>query len=238
MSLQHSTGAIAPTRGVHRTAISAARIAGISGLLFVALVIGQNIIRLAIAPANDAPVASIVDHYQNDRGLYAALGTSFAASGLALAMFIAGITSRSASEEDRAWSTLGLIGGAGVMALFSAMVACEFALLVATDRAEVSSGAVETLWTLHNSLFAVLNTMIAIALLGVGRAATRSSLVPSWLARLVPAGSALLLVGTLAGPQLAAGELQPLMGIAVLGFVIWLAVVATSGANMLRAAAD
>jgi len=54
-----------------------ARFAGLAGLLFVFVVIGQNMVRMGIAPANDSSVESIIAHYQADRELFIALGASF-----------------------------------------------------------------------------------------------------------------------------------------------------------------
>ncbi|MGE0600760.1 MAG: hypothetical protein AB7J35_04655 [Dehalococcoidia bacterium] len=228
------TTSVFPARARSATALSATRLAGLAGLLFVMVVIGQNMIRFAIAPANDASVDTIVNHYQQDRGLFIALGTSFAVGGFALAMFVAGIASRAVSAEERIWAGVATVGGAAVMVMFAAMVACEFALLVLTDRPTVSEQAVETVFVLHNAVFSALTCIIGIALVGVARTAFNAGLLPRSLAIAAPLGAALLSIGTVAGPQIAAGDFQPLMGVATLGFVVWLTVMATASIGLLR----
>jgi hypothetical protein len=50
-------------------------------------------------------------------------------------------------------------------------------------------------------------------------------------------GSALLLVGTLAGPYIAAGDAMPLFGLAGLGFCVWLAFLFATGLRLVRSGA-
>ena len=228
----NNSASTSPTSGTR--ALPLARLSGWAGIIFVLIVLGQNVIRMAISPANDAPVESIINHYQADRSLYVLLGSSFAASGVALAFFVAGITTAAKRESARIWARIGLLGGASIMALFAVMVACEFSLLVATDRPIPTPAVVETLWILHNGTFAVLSTMIAIAMIGVSRAAVAEHLIPGVLGRIGLAGAALLAVGTVAGPQIAAGDLQPLAGVAGIGFLVWLSVVVGTSIGLMR----
>ncbi len=211
-----------------------ARFAGLAGLLFVFVVIGQNMVRMGIAPANDSSVESIITHYQADRALFIALGASFAVSGAAIAFFIGGVVAKARRDADRFWSAAAVVGGAAMMACFAAVVATESALLVATDKPAPTPAVVETLWILHNGLFGVLNAMLAVALVGVSRVAAGTQLIPAWMGRIAPVGAGLLLIGTVAGPLLAAGEMKPLMGLAGLGFLTWLAVTATASFGLLR----
>ena len=52
-----------------------------------------------------------------------------------------------------------------------------------------------------------------------------------------PIGAGTLALGMLAGPYIANGEAMPLFGISVIGFVAWLAFLATTGLRLIRSEA-
>jgi hypothetical protein len=132
------------------------------------------------------------------------------------------------------WAITGCIGAAGVMALFGVVVAAEQALSVVAMADRPSLGAIEALWAFHDSAFTVLDLSLAIALLGLSRAGVAAGLTPRVFEILAPVGAALLAVGAMAGPSIAAGDAQPLFGLALLGFLVWLAFLVTTGLRLLR----
>src|SRR3954447_19976209 len=71
----------------------------LGGLLFVLVVLGQNLARPAIAPAHHPSAATIVSHFNDHRMLYGGLGLSFAVSGVALALFVASAWARLGGEQ-------------------------------------------------------------------------------------------------------------------------------------------
>ena len=210
-----------------------ARLAGVSALTFVGVVVLQNVLRGSEAPANDASARQVLDYYADHRAMTFVLLGTFVLSGLCLAAFIGGSLRRLASG-GRGWATMGAVGVAGIMALFSVVVGVEEALSVAAHRPHPNAGAVEALWILHNSVFSVLDLFIAIALFGLARAGVAAGVTPRAFAWLAPIGTALLLVGTVAGPAIAAGDMMALFGVAAVGFVIWLAFVAATGVRLVR----
>jgi hypothetical protein len=215
-----------------------ALLGALAGLAFVAILLVQNVVRLAIAPANDATAATSVNHFNDNRVLYSGLGASFAAGGVALAVFVANAWERLGQGASRPWAQVGVIGVAGIVSLFAAEVACEFALLAVTHQTAPAEAAVAAIWALHNGIFAVLTTFIGIATLGFSLAAVRARLIPSVFRILGPASAALLVVTTLAGPQITAGDLQPVMGLSGIGFVGWLALVAAISVGLARETND
>jgi hypothetical protein len=138
------------------------------------------------------------------------------------------------ASERRGWALTGYVGGVGIMALFAIVVGAEQALSVVATRGQPSLGAIEALWALHNSVFTVLDVFIAAALIGLSRAGIAAGITPAAFRRLAPVGAAMLLVGALAGPSIAAGDAMPLFGVAGIGFLIWLAFVATTGLRLVR----
>jgi hypothetical protein len=194
----------------------------------------QNIIRGGSAPANGATSAEVLTHYADHRAITFVLVATFVLSGVGLAVFLGGAMRRLMATEQRGWALTGFVGATGIMALFAMVVGAEQALSVVASRTQPNIGAIEALWALHNSVFTVLDIFIAAALLGLSRAGIAAGLTPRAFARLAPMGSALLLVGTFAGPSIAAGDAMPLFGLAGLGFVIWLAFLTATGMRLVR----
>ncbi len=211
-----------------------ARLAGAGAITFAAVVLAQNIIRGASVPGNGATTADILTHYTEHRPVTFVLIATYVLSGIALALFLGGVMRRLMSTKQRGWAFTGLVGSTCIMSLFAIVVAGEQALSVTAQRAQPQPGAIESQWTLHNSVFTVLDLSIAVALLGLSRAGVAAGITPRVFTRLAPIGSALLLVGTLAGPSIAAGDAQPLFGLAGLGFLVWLAFLITTGLRLVR----
>jgi hypothetical protein len=211
-----------------------ARLAGVGAITFAATVVLQNVIRGASVPGNGTTTADILTHYTDHRPVTFGLVATYVLSGAGMAMFLGGVMRRLITTARRGWAVTGLVGSIGIMSLFAIVVAGEQALSVTAQRSHPSSGAIEALWTLHNSVFTILDFSIAVALLGLSRAGVAAGITPRVFTRLAPVGSALLLVGTLAGPSIAAGQAQPLFGLAGIGFVIWLAFLVTTGLRLVR----
>jgi hypothetical protein len=114
------------------------------------------------------------------------------------------------------------------------VVAAEQAVSVIAHSDSPDLGAVQALWALHNSAFTVLHIALAVALVGLAKAGVAAGVTPAVFDRLAPVGGALLAAGSIAGPFIAAGEAMPVMGVALLGFVTWLAFLVTTGQRMVR----
>jgi hypothetical protein len=210
------------------------RLAGVGAMTFASVVVLQNVLRGSSAPANGDADESVLAHYADHRALTFVLIATFVVSGFGLALFIGGAMRRLVASDRPAWAYAGLFGATGIMALFTIVVGAEQALSVIGTQDHPNVGAVSALFALHNSIFAVLDLSIAVALLGLSRAGVAAGITPRVFERLAPIGSAMLLVGALAGPAIAAGDAMPLFGIAGLGFVIWLAFMFTTGLRLVR----
>ena len=190
------------------------RMAGAGAVTFAVTVLAQNILRGGSAPGNGATTAEVLTHYAGDRALTFVLVATYVVSGAGLFVFL---------------------GGASILALFTVVVAAEQALSAVATRGEPNvGGAIESLWMLHNSVFSVLDLSIAAALLGLSRAGVAAGITPKAFRRLAPIGSAMLVVGALAGPAIAIGDAMPLFGVAGVGFLIWLTFLFTTGVRMIR----
>jgi hypothetical protein len=214
-----------------------ARIAGLGAIAFAAIVIVQNILRGGSAPSNGASAEEVLLHYADDRAMTAVLVATFVLGGSALAAFLAGTMRRLLAGGRPGWAILGGVGGVGVMALFAIVVGAEQALSVVAAGDRPDLGAIQALWAFHNSAFSVLHLFLALAVVGLARAGVAAGVTPRVFDTLAPAAAALLLVGAVAGPYVAAGEAMPLFGLALLGFVTWLAFLVTTGLRLVRSAA-
>jgi len=210
-------------------------LAGAGAVTFAVTVLAQNIIRGASAPANGASTAEVLTHYADHRTLTFVLIATYVLSAASLFVFLGGAMRRLVGTARKGWAFTGLFGAASVMALFTVVVAAEQALSAVATRGQPNiGGAVEALWTLHNSVFTVLDLSIATALVGLSRAGVTAGITPKAYRRLAPIGAALLVVGTLAGPAIAIGDAMPLFGVAGLGFLVWLTFLFTTGVRMIR----
>jgi hypothetical protein len=221
------TGRLAPVR---------TRLAGVGALAFVATVIAQNAIRGSSAPGNGSSTEDVMTHYADHPQITSVLVVLFTVGGIGLSVFLGGAMRRLLDTPRRAWALTGFVGAVGIIGLFSLLVASEQAVTIVAGHDHPSTGAVEALWALHNSIFTVLLLMISIALLGLSRASVAAGITPRAFEWLGPVGSALLLVGAVSGPAIAAGDAMPLFGISVLGFAVWVGFLATTGYRLVRAA--
>jgi hypothetical protein len=210
------------------------RLAGIGAITFAITVVIQNLIRGVSVPGNGAKTADILTHYTDHRPITFVLVGTYVLSGVGMAVFLGGVMRRLLSGARRGWAVTGLVGATGIMSLFALVVAGEEALSVTAQRVQPNLGAVEALWTLHNSVFTILEFSIAIALIGLSRAGIAAGVTPRIYTGLAPAGSALMLIGVLAGPAIATGGAAPLFGLAGLGFLIWLSFLVTTGVRLIR----
>jgi hypothetical protein len=206
-------------------------IAGIGGLVFVGTVLVQNALR-AQFPANDAPAEEVVRYYADHRGVTVILAALFAVGAVGIATFLGGAVARAVRGSSRGLAIAGAVGGAAILGTFSVMVALDIAIAGYVHRGVPDSSVVEGLWVLHNSVFGVLQAALGVTLASLTSACAASGLLsPKWKTVGI-VGGALLLVSAATTPAIVDGS--PTMFIGVLGFIVWLAFVATTSVKMLR----
>ena len=222
------------TTGRSATGDLSTRAAGFGALTFAVTVIAQNLIRGASAPGTGASGREVLSHYSGHGAIMFILAATYVVSGLGMAVFLGGATRRLLSAGRPGWAVTGVVGATCIMTMFALVVAAEQALTIAAHMDKPQLGAIQALWALHNSIFTILDLSIAVALLGLSRAAVAAGMTPKVFIRLAPIGSAMLLVGTLAGPAIAAGHALALFAVTGLGFLIWLAFLIVTGVRLVR----
>ncbi len=226
-----------PTPSTHRgsrTGDLSTRAAGWGALTFAIVVIVQNLIRGATAPGNGASSAQLLSHYSGDVAITFVLVATYVVSGIGLVVFLGGITRHLLATSRPGWALTGVVGAIGIMIVFTLVVAAEQALTVAAHMHHPDLGAIQAIWALHNSIFSILDLSIAIALLGLSKATIAAGMTPKVFTKLAPAGAAMLIVSTVAGPAIAAGHTMALFGVGGLGFLIWLAFLIVTGVRLIR----
>lgn len=210
-------------------------LAGAGGLVFVVLVIAQNILRGATQPANDATTGDILSFFADKAWVTHVGAVAFVLSAPALFVFAAGLVqiTRVADPASAPWGYLGLMGVALLATLFGSLNAIQISLVAGADDLVGNDALIHALWNLHNAIFVVNQLAIGLALLGLGNAARIGRLTRRWVDLAVLAGAGLLAVSSMPGAAILGGSPVILLGLA--GFLCWLLFVATVSARLLRA---
>ena len=196
----------------------------------------QNVVRGSSAPANDASAPDVLEHFADHRAMTAFLVGTFVASGAALLTFLGGGLRRMTAGGRPGWAFTGYAAAVAVIALFAIVMGTEQALSVVAHGERPDLGAVQALWALHNSVFAVNLLAVAIALVGLAKGGVGAGITPVVFDRLAPAGAGLLAVAAVAAPAIAAGDAAAMFGLGLLGFLVWLAFLVTTGSRLVRTA--
>jgi len=208
------------------------RVAGVGAVGFAALVVVQNVVR-GSAPLPGDEMSEVVSYFGDHRATMVALLLTFVASLCCLVSFLGGVARRLLHSQRRGFATLGLVGAATVIAMFSGVVASEQALSVVARTSDPDRGAASALWALHNSIFTVNLLFIGLALVGLSRAGIAAGVTPRWFGPLAPIGAALLAGGTVAGPFIAAGDAPGVFAVSVIGFMTWLLFLVSTGVRLI-----
>lgn len=214
------------------------RLAGIGGLVFVALVVVINLAQGAAGrpfgdPASDGYLDDYLEYYLEADHLPNLLGPALPFIWAGLAVFAVGLAATLLRHEWRtngeAWSVLGIVGVTMQNAIFPVVVALDLALFrTVADGAALDLGLHEA----HEAIFGINSISLAIALVGFSAAMLRTGLGGTWLPRVGLAGSALLAASVV---NVGFGGEVGLLGLlGLLGFILWLVFIAASSLWLLR----
>ena len=219
------------TRTEPRTVVRAWRLAGIGGLVFVAALVVQNLLR-ARAPGFDAAPGTVTAYFLHHRAAALIPLGMFPIEMLALFAFVAGVWTSASRSEDRWWATMGTLGAAAIAALFAIVNIVEIVLTAKAENLAHVPGVVEALWAVHAAAFGLDLAAIAVALIGLSRAATSTALIPAWLGTAAVPGAGCLLIASVFTVALTNGG--PWLVLGLVGFVVWLVFVVATSISLLR----
>lgn len=202
----------------HRRVQMVERLAGAGGLIFAGTVLIQNIVR-ASSPSFTATPATVTAYFADHRaagllplGLYP-LGM------LGLFCFAAGIWTRAGQLPSRWWASLGVLAVVTIAALFAVVNIIEIVIAAQGEQLVSSPQVVRALWAIHSAAFGLNLAAIAIALLGLSRAARATGLIPRLLALIAIPGAACLLLAAIFTVAIVNGGNWLYLG--YLGFATW-----------------
>lgn len=208
------------------------RLGGLAGLGFVGLVGTVNIILgSAGLPRSSASRADVQEFFATNADVVALTCSLATLVWLCLPLFAAGIVARlrrAPVEQVESWPLLGLAGVIMQNAIFAGVVGTQV-LLANADLSDDSAWAV---WQLHNALFTLNGTSLALILLSLSVAGLRSGLVRRWHGRLGLVAAAVLATSSFTTPF--HDDVEALSLIGLVGFVLWLVWVVTYSLVLLR----
>lgn len=209
------------------------RLAGIGGLGFVAMLVVQNLLRSS-EPASDAAPRAVAAFFTDDRvRVIVPLGL-FPLGMVALIAFVAGVwlKAESSSRAGAWWARVGVLGATTVAALFATVNLADLVIVARPGGAHLTPSLVRALWTLHSAAFALNTAAVGVALVGLGFAAVASGLAPRWLAWTSGIGAVLLVVP--ASFAVATVNGGPWVGLASVGFFLWVVFVVVASLGLWR----
>ncbi|MFF3442757.1 hypothetical protein [Streptosporangium sp. NPDC002721] len=218
------------------------RITGIAALGFAATIVLANAIMVpAGLPLTGAEVGEVGAFFGTEGEVVAVASALTPAAWLLATLFGAGaVSALRCSERDRgeAWSLLGFTGLALQNVTFAAVIAIRLALTSTAggDGATAGSapgGVTGGLWALHDALFTLNGTFLALALLGLSVAGLRAGLVRPWHGTLGLA-SAALLFGSATLTPLVVDHAGPLGLLGLAGWLMWVVWIVAYGVTLIR----
>ncbi|GGZ30407.1 hypothetical protein GCM10010365_58670 [Streptomyces poonensis] len=179
-----------------------------------------------------------VDAFFSTRGDLVGIGSLLTPAAWALAtLFGAGAVRalwRSERARTEAWSLLGFAGITLQNAAFAGVIAIRLALAsTAADGTEASAG----LWALHDALFTLNGTFLALALVGLSIGGRHAGIIRPWHHVLGLASATLLFTSATLTP-LVIDHNGPLGLLGLAGWLLWVVWVVAYGIVLVRLERD
>ncbi|WP_326770948.1 2-oxoglutarate/malate transporter (plasmid) [Streptomyces sp. NBC_01591] len=216
------------------TTSSFPRIGGIAALGFAAMITLSNVIMVpAGLPLTGTETGEVTEFFAAE-GVAVGIGSALTPAAWILAtLFGAGaLVALRRSERDRgeAWSLLGLAGLVLQNVTFAGVVATRLAL---TSTAPRDPSATAALWALHDAVFTLNGTFLALALLGLSIGGLHTGLTRPWHAGLGLLAAVLQFSSaTLAHWVIDNGGALGLLGLA--GWLLWVVWIVVYGITLIR----
>lgn len=204
---------------------------GWAGLVFVALLIIQNLVR-ASAPGFGATPHSVTTYFLDHHTAAVLPLMLFPVGMIAVLTFAAAVRNLARSATERFWSTLGGTAVIVIAGLFGIINIIEIAFVIDGRALLGAPAAAGALWTVHAAAFGFNLTAIGIALVGLSRVAVSHHLIPPALAVVAVAGAACLVAASLTTLALVQGA--PTLYLGFVGFIVWGVFLVVAGVALVR----
>jgi hypothetical protein len=216
--------------------MSFTRVSGLAALGFAFLIVAGNVVLVPAGLPRTGAGIEEVDGFFRAHGDLVGIGSALTPAAWVLAtLFGAGaVRVLWQSERDRgeAWALVGFAGLILQNAVFAAVIAIRLAL---ASTAADGVGAAASLWALHDTLFTLNGTFLALALVGLSLAGLRAGLIRPWLGRWGLVSAALLFSSAVLTP-LVVDHVGPLGLLGLVGWLMWVVWVLVYGVVLMRRA--
>ncbi|MDH2425937.1 hypothetical protein [Sphaerisporangium sp. TRM90804] len=216
------------------SAFGFSRVGGAAALGFALSIVLANVL---MVPAGLPPTGAgidAVDAFFGSRSDVVGIASALTPAAWLLAtLFGAGAVAalrRSEHERGEAWSLVGLAGLLLQNATFAAVVATRLAL---TWTATHDGAATGGLWALHDALFTLNGTFLALALIGLSVAGRRAGLIRAWHGGVGLVAATLLFVSATLTPLVIAHS-GPLGLLGLAGWLLWVLWIIAYGVTLIR----
>jgi len=227
--------AMSSDRTVTTPAFRLDRIAGFTGLAFALIVACVNVIVGSMSPPPyDARAAEITSFFTNNGGTHAIMAGLIPFAVVSLFLFLASSfpTLCKTSSEAAFWTRVGAVGLVLVEVMFLTRFLFELVLITNIENLAGEPAVIETLWWLQGAAMIFNGLALAVALLGLSRAARLGGLIPAWQ-ELLGLGAALAFF-IVAVSSVASLEGSPIGLLGLAAFVSWLVWLALTSLRLLR----
>lgn len=210
------------------------KMVGVGALGFVVCVLVINIVENAVTarPAPGVGADEVLAWAANAEAHLWAITILLPVSMFFLFAFVIGLASRLRSTGRD--TTMAIVGGIGVAALFGTLSAAMASDAVLISRAdELSLEMVGVLSDFTTVLFIMNWVVIALTMWALSRASWSVGLIPRWLERLTLVGAVALWFGSTQAVAALRGTLPPLL-VGLIGFGIWMLFLIVAGVRGVR----
>lgn len=208
------------------------RYTGAAAIGFALLIVTANLVLVpAGMPTPGSPPAEAVEFFTGTTDPTGWVATALPAAWVLATLFGSGSLAtvlRSDRPGTAGWAYSGFAGVLLQNITFTVVVALRLAMATMSDHAGIAA-----LWTLHEALFGLNGTFLALAMAGLGTAGYRAGLLPRWQLLLGWAAATLQFTSASLTPVIVDGG-AALGRIGLAGWLLWVAWLLAYGIALLR----
>ncbi|MEU0203333.1 MULTISPECIES: hypothetical protein [unclassified Streptomyces] len=214
--------------------MNSARVSGLAALGFAFLIVAGNVVLVPAGLPRTGTGVAEVEEFFRAHGDLVGVGSAVTPVAWVLAtLFGAGavrVLWRSERDRGEAWALFGFAGLVLQNAVFAGVVAIRLALAsTAADDIAAAGG----LWALHDALFTLNGTFLAVALVGLSLAGLRAGLIRPWHGGWGLVSAALLACSAVLTPLVIDHD-GPLGLLGLAGWLMWVVWLVVYGLALLR----
>ncbi|MFI9753448.1 2-oxoglutarate/malate transporter [Streptomyces collinus] len=215
--------------------MSFTRVSGLAALGFALLIVAGNVVLVPAGLPRTGAGIEDVDRFFRAHHDLVGIGSALTPAAWVLAtVFGAGavrVLWQAEGERGSAWVLVGFAGLLSQNAAFAGVIALRLAL---ASTAADGVGADTGLWALHDALFTLNGTFLALALVGLSLGGLRTGLVHPWHSAWGLVSAALLFGSAVLTPWVV-DRLGPLGLLGLAGWLMWVVWLVGYGIVLLRA---